>query len=94
MKTSTSRVTADTTGPSSLAVVPHSLSGGSLDTALAGARREGRAALAAYMPAGYPTVARSAEVLMALAQHVDVLEVGLPHTFSDHATVRTAGDLC
>jgi tryptophan synthase alpha chain len=57
------------------------LGGELLNTALKAARREGRAALAAYMPAGYPTLATSVEVLHALAQHADVVEVGLP--FSD-----------
>lgn len=33
------------------------------------------------MPAGYPTLARSVDALHSLAQHADVLEVGLP--FSD-----------
>lgn len=38
-------------------------------------------ALAAYLPAGYPTLRQSIDTLQALAAHVDVLEIGLP--FSD-----------
>lgn len=39
------------------------------------------AALAAYLPAGYPTLGQGIAALQALAAHADVLEVGLP--FSD-----------
>lgn len=81
MSTSTRHVTVDANGAPPASTAPHRLGGRSLDAALEIARCQGRAALAAYMPAGYPTVARSAELLLALAQHVDVLEVGIP--FSD-----------
>ncbi|MEU7072907.1 tryptophan synthase subunit alpha [Streptomyces narbonensis] len=48
--------------------------------ALAHARRRGRAALAAYLPAGYPTFAQSLDTLHLLATTADVLEIGLPYT--------------
>ena len=45
-------------------------------------RAEGRAALVGYLPAGYPTVAGSAELLAAMIEGgCDLVEVGLP--FSD-----------
>ena len=50
-----------------------------LHSAFDRARREGRAALIGYLPAGYPTPERSVTALMTLARHCDVLEVGLPH---------------
>lgn len=80
MSTSTRHVTVDANGAPPASTAPHRLGGRSLDAALEIARCQGRAALAAYMPVGYPTVARSAELLLALAQHVDVLEVGLPYS--------------
>jgi tryptophan synthase alpha chain len=52
-----------------------------LDEVFASARREGRAALAAYLPVGYPTVETSVAALRELGRHADVLELGLP--FSD-----------
>lgn len=42
---------------------------------------EGRAALVGYLTAGDPDVDTSRELLLALAEHVDVLEIGMP--FSD-----------
>src|SRR6476469_5994740 len=45
-------------------------------------RAEGRAALVGYLPAGYPTVAGSADLLTAMIEGgCDLVEVGLP--FSD-----------
>jgi tryptophan synthase alpha chain len=43
-------------------------------------RRTRRAALIGYLPAGYPTPATSATVLARLAQHCDMLAVGMPTT--------------
>ncbi|GHG13786.1 tryptophan synthase alpha chain [Streptomyces filamentosus] len=51
------------------------------DRAFRTARAARRAALAAYYPVGFPTVEQSLVNLQALAQHADVVEVGLP--FSD-----------
>ncbi|WP_331736113.1 tryptophan synthase subunit alpha (plasmid) [Streptomyces xanthophaeus] len=62
---------------------PTSLSPGAasrLDQALAQARGEGRAALAAYLPAGYPTLGESIDALRLLAATADVIEVGLPYS--------------
>jgi tryptophan synthase alpha chain len=52
-----------------------------LDDTFAQARAEGRAALAVYLPVGYPTLDQSLDVLHVLAQHAEILELGLP--FSD-----------
>ncbi|MFJ6437844.1 tryptophan synthase subunit alpha [Streptomyces sp. NPDC091416] len=52
-----------------------------LDRAFLTARAAQRAALAAYYPVGFPTVEESIANVQALAQHADVVEVGLP--FSD-----------
>ncbi len=53
-----------------------------LESMFADLRAEGRAALVGYLPAGYPTVAGSAELLAAMiAGGCDLVEVGLP--FSD-----------
>ncbi|MFD9773386.1 tryptophan synthase subunit alpha [[Kitasatospora] papulosa] len=51
-----------------------------LEQALANARGEGRAALAAYLPAGYPTLDQSLDALHLLATTADVIEIGLPYT--------------
>ncbi|MFF8601814.1 tryptophan synthase subunit alpha [Streptomyces sp. NPDC015232] len=51
------------------------------DRAFRTARAARRAAFAAYYPVGFPTVEQSLVNLQALAQHADVIEVGLP--FSD-----------
>lgn len=48
---------------------------------LAELREEGRAALVAYLPVGFPTVERSVEAALALVEAgVDVLELGIPYT--------------
>ncbi|MER7688281.1 tryptophan synthase subunit alpha [Streptomyces sp. NPDC097610] len=52
-----------------------------LDRAFRTARAAQRAALAAYYPVGFPTIEQSILNLQALAEHADVIEVGLP--FSD-----------
>lgn len=55
---------------------------GRLDPLFAETRAEGRAALIGYLPAGYPTVDGSREVLAAMLDSgCDLVEVGLP--FSD-----------
>lgn len=57
------------------------------------ARREGRAALVGYLPAGYPTVAGSIELLRAMVEGgVDVVEVGLPYSdpVMDGPTIQAA----
>jgi tryptophan synthase alpha chain len=44
------------------------------------ARAEGRAALVGYLPAGYPTVDGSVEMLSAMVDGgCDLLEVGVPY---------------
>ncbi|MCE7007381.1 tryptophan synthase subunit alpha [Kibdelosporangium philippinense] len=55
---------------------------GRLDTLFAATRAENRAALVGYLPAGYPTVDGSADLLTAMIESgCDIVEVGLP--FSD-----------
>ena len=44
-------------------------------------KRESRAALVGFLTAGDPNVAESRELLLALAEQVDILEIGMP--FSD-----------
>src|SRR5690606_32307564 len=51
-----------------------------LDRALARARGQERAALAAYLPAGYPTLDQSLDALHLLATTADVIEIGLPYS--------------
>jgi tryptophan synthase alpha chain len=52
-----------------------------LQTALAKARTEGRAALVGYLPVGYPSVAASIECMRALVDGgVDAIEVGVPYS--------------
>ena len=57
-------------------------------------RAEGRAALVAYFPAGYPTVAKSKELVTELAQHADLIEVGVPFTdpMMDGPTIQDAAN--
>lgn len=44
-------------------------------------RAEGRAALVAYLPVGFPTVARSIEAMVAMvAAGADIVEVGVPYS--------------
>lgn len=45
------------------------------------AKAEGRAAFVGYLPAGYPTVDGSVELVSTLARYADLVEVGVP--FSD-----------
>ncbi|BFO20671.1 hypothetical protein SHKM778_70590 [Streptomyces sp. KM77-8] len=67
-----------------------------LDDTLAAARSEGRAALIAYLPAGFPTVDGGIEaVKAALDGGADVVEVGLPHSdpVLDGPVIQTADDI-
>ncbi|MEV7318555.1 tryptophan synthase subunit alpha [Streptomyces sp. NPDC093970] len=67
-----------------------------LNEALAGARAEGRAALIAYLPAGFPTVAGGIEAIKAVLDGgADVVEVGLPHSdpVLDGPVIQTADDI-
>ncbi|RRR85962.1 tryptophan synthase subunit alpha [Streptomyces sp. RP5T] len=58
---------------------PVSWSAARLDYALAISREEQRAALAVYLPVGYPSRTASRDVLLQAAEHADVLELGVPH---------------
>ncbi|MFE1840565.1 tryptophan synthase subunit alpha [Streptomyces sviceus] len=58
---------------------PLSWSAARLDYALATSREEQRAALAIYLPVGYPNRAASRDALLRAAEHADVLELGVPH---------------
>ena len=61
----------------------------------ANARAEGRAALVGYLPAGYPTVDGSVEMLSAMADGgCDLLEVGVPYSdpVMDGPTIQAAAD--
>ncbi|MFF3287573.1 tryptophan synthase subunit alpha [Streptomyces sp. NPDC003023] len=67
-----------------------------LDTTLAAARSEGRAALIAYLPAGFPTVDVGIEAVKAAFDGgADVVEVGLPHSdpVLDGPVIQTADDI-
>ena len=59
------------------------------------ARAEGRAALVGYLPAGYPTVDGSVEMLSAMVEGgCDLLEVGVPYSdpVLDGPTIQAAAD--
>jgi tryptophan synthase alpha chain len=67
-----------------------------LDAALAAARAQDRAALIAYLPAGFPTVDGGiAAVRAALDGGADIVEVGLPHSdpVLDGPVIQTADDI-
>lgn len=67
-----------------------------LDETLAAAKSEGRAALIAYLPAGFPTVEGGIEAVKAVvAGGADVVEVGLPHSdpVLDGPVIQTADDI-
>jgi tryptophan synthase alpha chain len=69
---------------------------GRLDPLFAAARDEGRAALVGYLPAGYPTVERSAELLRAMIDAgCDLVEVGVPYSdpVMDGPTIQAAADV-
>ncbi|QPP09386.1 tryptophan synthase subunit alpha [Streptomyces bathyalis] len=67
-----------------------------LDSVLAGARAENRAALVGYLPAGFPTVDGGIEACVALLESgCDIVEVGLPHSdpVLDGPVIQTADDI-
>ncbi|MFI5618420.1 tryptophan synthase subunit alpha [Streptomyces sp. NPDC051567] len=67
-----------------------------LSDTLAKAKSEDRAALVAYLPAGFPTVDGAIEAVKAvIAGGADVVEVGLPHSdpVLDGAIIQTADDI-
>ncbi|MCX4630403.1 MULTISPECIES: tryptophan synthase subunit alpha [unclassified Streptomyces] len=67
-----------------------------LSATLAKAKSEDRAALVAYLPAGFPTVDGGIEAVKAvIAGGADVVEVGLPHSdpVLDGAIIQTADDI-
>ncbi|MQY15839.1 Tryptophan synthase alpha chain [Streptomyces sp. RB5] len=68
----------------------------SLDSVLASASAEGRAALVGYLPAGFPDVDGGIEALVAMLEGgCDVVEVGLPHSdpVLDGPVIQTADDI-
>lgn len=67
-----------------------------LQETLAAAKADGRAALIAYLPAGFPTVDGGiAAVKAALDGGADIVEVGLPHSdpVLDGPVIQTADDI-
>lgn len=67
-----------------------------LDRVLADAKAEGRAALVAYLPAGFPTVDGGIEAVKAAFEGgADIVEVGLPHSdpVLDGPVIQTADDI-
>ncbi|MFF7646527.1 tryptophan synthase subunit alpha [Streptomyces canus] len=67
-----------------------------LSDTLAAARAEGRSALIAYLPAGFPTVDGGIEAIKAAFEGgADVVEVGLPHSdpVLDGPVIQTADDI-
>ena len=67
-----------------------------LESVLAGARAEDRAALVGYLPAGFPTVDGGIAACTALLESgCDVVEVGLPHSdpVLDGPVIQTADDI-
>jgi tryptophan synthase alpha chain len=66
-----------------------------VDDVFAACRAENRAALVGYLPAGYPTVDGSVELLTALTEGgCDLLEVGVPYSdpVMDGPTIQAAAD--
>ena len=60
------------------------------------ARSEGRAALIAYLPAGFPTHQTSIDALLAMVEAgVDIVEVGLPYSdpLMDGPTIQAATEM-
>ncbi|MFD4320481.1 tryptophan synthase subunit alpha [Streptomyces sp. NPDC058548] len=55
-------------------------------------RLEGRAAFAAYLPAGYPSAEEGLDALLAVADHADLVEVGVPvqHAHLDGPVIQNA----
>ncbi|WP_330329922.1 tryptophan synthase subunit alpha [Streptomyces sp. NBC_00536] len=67
-----------------------------LSDTLAKAKAEDRAALVAYLPAGFPTVDGGIEAVKAvIAGGADIVEVGLPHSdpVLDGPVIQTADDI-
>jgi tryptophan synthase alpha chain len=67
-----------------------------LNSTLAAAREEERAALVGYLPAGFPTVDGGIQACVALLENgCDVVEVGLPHSdpVLDGPVIQTADDI-
>lgn len=67
-----------------------------LDTTLAAAKAENRAALIGYLPAGFPTIPGAADAVQALIDGgADVVEIGLPHSdpVLDGPVIQTADDI-
>ena len=67
-----------------------------LSDTLAAAKAEGRSALIAYLPAGFPTVDGGIEAVKAVFDGgADVVEVGLPHSdpVLDGPVIQTADDI-
>lgn len=63
---------------------------------LEAARSQGRAALIGYLPAGFPTVEGSIELITAMVEGgVDVVEVGLPYSdpVMDGPTIQAAAEI-
>ena len=66
-----------------------------LEQTFARTRAEGRAALVAYLPAGYPSVQGGIDALVAMVDAgVDVVEVGLPYSdpLMDGPTIQAASE--
>ncbi len=69
---------------------------GLLNTTLAAAEAEGRAALIGYLPAGFPTVDGGIAAAVAMIEGgCDVVEIGLPHSdpVLDGPVIQTADDI-
>ncbi|MGV9310868.1 tryptophan synthase subunit alpha [Streptomyces sp. NPDC003691] len=67
-----------------------------LSDTLAAAKAEGRSALIAYLPAGFPTVEGGIEAVKAVFEGgADIVEVGLPHSdpVLDGPVIQTADDI-
>ncbi|NEE09455.1 tryptophan synthase subunit alpha, partial [Streptomyces sp. SID7499] len=67
-----------------------------LNTTLAATRAADRAALIAYLPAGFPTVDGGIEAVKAvIAGGADIVEIGLPHSdpVLDGPVIQTADDI-
>lgn len=68
----------------------------SLHDAFARAKSENRAALVAYLPAGYPTIDGAVECIEAMVEGgVDIVEIGLPYSdpVMDGPTIQAAVDV-
>jgi tryptophan synthase alpha chain len=66
-----------------------------VEKVFADSRAEGRAALVGYLPAGYPTVDGSVELLTAMVEGgCDVLEIGVPYSdpVMDGPTIQAAAE--